>query len=115
MKISSDASFLRQTHEGITKFASMSDFDKKSIQEFPNTCNNSMPTIDADAFNNIGAESAVSGANMSSISVSRRVAAVNAAKHCGAIARVMNSQQHELINSLSCLQGRARCVSLCER
>ena len=90
MKLSVDASVFHLTHEGITNFASMSSFDKKSIQDFPNICKNVIPSIDADTSNNIGAEAAVSGASMSSISVNRFITAVNAAKCYGSIVRVMN-------------------------
>ena len=90
IKLSSDASVLRLTHEGITNLASLSKFDKKSIQCFPKIYKNIMPAIDVDASNNIRAKDAVAGASMSSISVSRIVAALNAAKYHGSIDRVMN-------------------------
>lgn len=35
MKLSSDASVTRITHEGITNFDSLADFDKKSIKCLP--------------------------------------------------------------------------------
>ena len=50
----------------------------------------SILAIDVDASNNIRAKDAVAGASMSFISVSRIVAALNAAKYHGSIDRVMN-------------------------
>ena len=83
IKISSDASVLRVAHEGITNFASLSDFDKKSIENLPSVCKNSVPVIEADPTNSITPEASVTGANVSSILISRLVTAANAAKHCG--------------------------------
>ena len=90
IKLSSDASVLRVTHEGITNFASLSDFDKKSIENLPSVCKNSIPAIEADPTNSITREASVAGENVSSISVSRLITAVNAAKHYRSIARVMS-------------------------
>ena len=90
MKLSSDASVLRLSHEGITKLASLSDFDNKNIKQFPNICKKSIHTIDADASNDIGSETTVSGANTSFISVRRLIDAVNTIKHYGHVARVIN-------------------------
>ena len=38
MKISSDAAVLRLTHEGLTNYDSLLDFDTKSIERLPATC-----------------------------------------------------------------------------
>ena len=101
MKLSSDASVLRLTHEGITNFASLSDFDKKSIQLLPQICKNSIPAIVEDIPNNITAEVAIPGANVSSISVSRLITAVNAAKYYNSISRAMNPTNMNYANVLS--------------
>ena len=101
MKLSLDASVLRLTHEGITNFTCLSDFDKKSIQDLPNIYKKSIPVIYACASNNIGAEAAVSGANISYILVSRLATAVNTAKHYGFIARVMNPQNMKFLTVLA--------------
>ena len=62
MKLSSDAAVLCITHdEGITKYESLLDFDKKSIQKLPVTCRSGIPVIIADAPNGIAAEAAVAG------------------------------------------------------
>ena len=90
IKPSSDASVLRVTHESITNFASLSDFDKKIIENLPSICKNSISAIEADPTNSIAPEASVAGVNVSSISVSRLITAANATKHCGSIARVMN-------------------------
>ena len=92
IKLSSDAAVLRVTHEGITNFVSLSDFDKTSIENLPRVCKNSIPAIEADPSNSISAETYVAGANVSLISVRRLITAVNAAKYYGSIARVMNPQ-----------------------
>ena len=97
MNLSSDALVLRMTHEVITNFASLYELDKKSMKFLPNICEISIPTIDVHASNNIGFEAAVSGGNVSSISVSRLDAAVNASKYCGSIERVMRN--HNMIYS----------------
>ena len=90
MKLSLDDSVLRLTDEGVNNSVSLSDFDKKSNQDFPNIYNKRIPVIDADASNDVEAEAAISGANTSSISVSRFIVAVNASKHYSSVARVMN-------------------------
>jgi hypothetical protein len=92
IKLSSDASVFRFTHEGITNFVSLSDFDKKSIENLPSVCKNSIPAIEADPTNSIAPEASVVGANVSSISVSRLITATNAAKYYGSIAWTMNTQ-----------------------
>ena len=81
VNLSSDASVLRVTHEVITNFASLSDFDKKSIENLPSVRKNSIPAIKANHTNSIASEASVAGANFSSISVNRLVTAVNAVKH----------------------------------
>ena len=90
MKLSSDTSVFRLTHEGIANFACMSNFGKKSIQHLPNICKRRNPTIDTDYSNKIGAEAAVAGASMFSISVSRLITAANISKYYGYIARIIN-------------------------
>ena len=92
IKLSSDASVLRVTHEEINNFTSMSDFDKKSIENLPSVCKNTIPATEADPTNSIAPEASVAGANVSSILVSRIITAFNAAKYYGSIARVMNPQ-----------------------
>ena len=89
MKLSSDASVLRLTKEGITNFESLTDFDKKSIENLPKTCKENIKAITTDAPNGITAERAVPGANLSSISVRRLITAVNAAEYYTSIGRTM--------------------------
>ena len=80
MKLSSDASVLRLNHEGVTNSTSLSNFDKKIIENLPSICKNIIPSIEANPTNSIAPEASVSESNMSSMSVSSLVAAVNAAK-----------------------------------
>ena len=90
MNLSWDASVLRLTHEHITYFSSLSDFDKKSIDDLPSICKNSVPDIEADATNKVTDEDSVARAHISSISVVRIITAINAANHYGSISSVMN-------------------------
>ena len=50
MKLSSDASVNRVTHEGITDFNSLVDFDKQSIQNLPKVCKETIAAIVADCW-----------------------------------------------------------------
>ena len=49
MNLSSDSSLLRLTQEGMTNFACISDFDKKSIDNLPSVYKNRIPAIESDA------------------------------------------------------------------
>ena len=80
MKLSSDALVLCITHEGITSFASLSAFDKKSIYCLANIYKNVIPDIDADASNNIISACAVARVSMPSVLVSSLITASNDAK-----------------------------------
>ena len=90
MKLSSDASVLRLTKEGITNFESLTDFDKKSMERLPATIKEPIDAIVADAQNNIAAENRVPGATLSSISVRRLIVAMNAAEYYTSIGRTMS-------------------------
>ena len=63
MKLISDASVLRVTHEGITSYDNLVDFDKAAIKNLPRVCKGSIDAIAADMANNVQSESAVPGAN----------------------------------------------------
>ena len=80
IRLSSDAAVTRIASEGITTFASLLNFDRKSIQYLPGTCKVSISAIEADDLNNVEAEPSVNGAKTSTISVCRLIVAVNAAK-----------------------------------
>ena len=99
MFLNSYGSVLCLTNEGITNFASLSDFDKKNIENFPTICKSSILAIEEDASNSIADESSFAGANISSISVSRLVTAANTAKDHRSIDRVINPQNtgHESV------------------
>ena len=92
MNLSSDSSLLRLTQEGMTNFACISDFDKKSIDNLPSVYKNRIPAIESDASNSIAAEASVAEANISSILVSRLIAAVNATNYYGSVSRATNPQ-----------------------
>ena len=90
IKLSSDAAVTRITHEGITNFDSLADFDKKSIERLPQICKETIPAIEADVANAVEAEQVVNGANISSISVRRLITASNAVQYYQSINRVIN-------------------------
>ena len=101
MKLSSDAAVTRITHEGITDFDSLVDFDDAAIKNLPRICKENIPAIAEDQANNIAAEAAVNGANISSISVQRLMVAANAARYYKSIGRALTSANMHYGNILS--------------
>ena len=101
MKLSSDAAVLRITHEGITNYESLLDFDKESIQKLPVTCRSGIPAITADAPNGIAAEAAIPGANINSISVRRLIVASNAVTYYTSIGRSVTAANMHYTQVLS--------------
>ena len=101
IKLSSDASVLRITHEGITNYDSLLDFDKKSIQLLPSICKEKILAIPEDAANGIAAEAEVSGANISAISVQRLIIASYAASYYKSISRTMTAGNTHYTNVLA--------------
>ena len=87
IKLASDAAVLRITHEGVTDFPSLVDFDRDSIESLGKVCNRKIDKITEDIPNGIPAENEVAGANISSISIRRLVVAMNASKYYKAIGR----------------------------
>ena len=81
MKLSSYASVLRVTHEGITLYDTLLDVDKADIKNLPRVCKVSIDVIAADMENNVQAEDTVPGSNVSSISVQRIIVSANAARY----------------------------------
>ena len=101
MKFSSDASVLRLTHEDVTNFESLPDFDKKNIENFPSNCKNIISTIEANDSNSIAAKASVDGARISSKSVRRLITAVNAEKRHGSIPRATDPQNVDCASVLA--------------
>ena len=101
MKLSSYDSVLRVTHEGITSYNTLVDFDKADIKNLPSVCKVSIDAIAADVENNIQAEAAVPGAIVSSISVQRRIVDTNAARYYASIGRTMDASSMHYGNILS--------------
>ena len=64
MKLSSDTSVLRVTHEGITSYDNLVDFDKAAIKNLPRACKGSIDAISDDIANNVQAKAAEPGANV---------------------------------------------------
>ena len=56
MKLSSNDSVIRVTHESITDFSSLVDFDKETIQSLPKVYKTTIDTIAADLTNIVTAE-----------------------------------------------------------
>ena len=101
MKISSDTSVLRVTHEVITSYDTLVDFDKAAIKNLPRVCKGSIDAIAADIANNVQAEAAVPGANVSSISVQNLIVAANAARYYASINNTMDASSMNYENVLS--------------
>ena len=101
MKLSSDASVLRVTHEGITSYDTLVDFDKAAIKNLPRVCKGSINAIAADMENNVQAEAAVPGANVCSISFRRLIVATNAARYYASIGRTMYASSMHYGNVIS--------------
>jgi uncharacterized protein YjaG (DUF416 family) len=100
MKLSSDASVLRLTHEGITNYDTLIDFDTKSIERLPTTCKETITAIVADEDAGVTAEPAIAGANLSSISVRHLIVAVKASKYYTSIGRTMTAENMHYIRVL---------------
>ena len=91
MRLNTASAITRVLAKGLMDFNSLHDFDKKSIQNLPTVCKESIPAIAEDRANNIAAEAPVNGANISSISVRRLIVSVQAAWYYKLIGRVMNT------------------------
>ena len=92
---------LRVTHEGITSYDTLVEFYKAVIKNLPRVCKGSIDEIAADMANNVQSESAVPGANESSISVQRLTVAANAAQYYSSIDRTMDASSMHYGNILS--------------
>ena len=101
MKLSSDASVLRVTHEGITSYDTIVDFDKADIKNLPRVCKVSIDAIADDIANNVQAEASVPGANLSFIFIQRLIVAANTARYYASIDRTMDASSMHYGNSLS--------------
>ena len=101
MKLSSDASVLRVTHEGITSYETLVDFDKAAIKNLPRVCKGYIDAISADIANNFQAEAAVPGVNVSSISFQRLIVSANAAQYYDSIDSTMDASSMHYGNVLS--------------
>ena len=101
MKLSSDASVLRVTHEGITSYDTLVDFDKAAIKNLPRVCKVYIDAIAADIANSVHVEAAVRGANVSSLSVQRLIVDENASRYYASIDRTMDAYSMHYGNVLS--------------
>ena len=87
MKLFSNAAVIRLTHEGVTDFRSLLDFDRDSIKALSKACSRDIDAVLEDVANCITAEVAVPSANISSISIRRLVIAMHAVKFYDACGR----------------------------
>lgn len=101
MKLSFNASIARVTHEGITNYNLLKDFDMAAIKNLPEGCKETIDAIPADVANNIQAANEVPGANVSSKSVQHLIVAANTARYYDSIGRTMDTSNMHYINVLS--------------
>ena len=78
MKLSSYASVLRITYEGLKKFDFFTDFDRESIESLGKAYSKTIDDIIADPPNGIQAENEVPQTNISMIYICRLVVATHA-------------------------------------
>ena len=101
MKLGSDASVLRVTHEGITSYDTLVDCDKAAIKNLPRVCKEYIDAIADDVANNVQAETAVPGANVSFISFQRIIVSTNAARYYASIGMTMDASSMHYGNIIS--------------
>ena len=101
MKLISNASVIRVTHEGITSYDTLVYFDEAAIKNLPRVCKGYIDAIAADKSNNVQSEAAVPGANVSSVYVQRLIVATNAARYYDLIDRTMDASSMHYGNVLS--------------
>jgi hypothetical protein len=101
MKLNYDSSVSRLLYEGITNYASLMDFDTKSIQSLPATCKGAILAIEANWEENVEAEPAIAGANISTISTRRLIIAVSAVKYYTSISRTITPANMHYTNVLA--------------
>ena len=101
IRLSPDAAVTCIASESITTFASLLDFNKKSIQYLPGTCKQSTLAIEDDDLNNVVAEPDVNRSKTSTISVRCLIVAVSAAKFYDAAGCLMAPQSMHYGNVLS--------------
>ena len=90
INIISDADVVRITYESITKFVSLTDFDKKIIESLPTTCKEKIPAITDDPSAGITSETAIPGVNISLVAICRLVVVVKASKYYTSIGSTMD-------------------------
>ena len=74
---------------------------KAYIKNLPRVCKGSIDAIATDVANNVQAEAALPGANVSSISVQRLIVAANAARYYASIGRTMDASSINYGNIIS--------------
>ena len=101
IRLGSDAAVTSIASDGITTFASLLGFNQKSIQYLPETCKESIPAIESDAFKSVEAEPAVNGAKIITISVRQFIVSFNDSKFYDAAGNIMTPRSMHYGNILS--------------
>ena len=100
MRLSSDASVLRITYEGLTKFQSFMDFDWNSIESLSKACSKDIDGIINYVPNGIAAKNAVQGTSISTILILQLVIATNSVKYYIAIGKTPYFDNMHYVNVL---------------
>ena len=98
MKPSSDASVLRITYEGLTKFESFMYFDRNSIESLSKAWTKNIDSIVADVPNGISEKNAVPGTNISTIWIRRLVVATNSVNYYTVIGKTPDFDNMHFVN-----------------
>ena len=69
MKLSPNSPVLRINYEGLTNFQSFMNFDRDSIESLSKSCSKNIDAIVPDVPNMIADKNAVTGTNISTISI----------------------------------------------
>ena len=112
MKLSSYASVLRITYEGLKKFDSFTDFDRESIESLGKAYSKTIDDIIADPPNGIQAENEVPQTNISTIYIRRLVVATHAINYHCSIGRVPGYYNMNYVNVLSAFNADHDAYSL---
>ena len=112
MKLSSYASVLCITYEGLKKFDSFTDFDRESIESLGKSYSKTIDDIIADPPNGIQAENEVPRTNISTIYIRRLVVATHAVNYYRSIGRVPGYYNMNYVNVLSAFNADHDAYSL---
>ena len=98
MRLSSDASVLRITYEGLTKFQSFMDFDWNSIESLSKACSKDIDGIINYVPNGIAAKNNVTATSTSTISIQKLFFDTNDVKYYTAIGQMPDFENMHYVN-----------------